>query len=213
MITYLPKVIIEPPLITHTIDFTPGKTDEYYGIVSTSDNYTLPENERVFSNSGWTVDDNGLYLSNPSNYNRLLLLSHQASIGSFSKIKYYLYVPGNNFYLGIFAPKTPQTQVHYSYAIVSTPTELRDSCLGTSYLCLVKQPTVNYNLYTHLCFCYDFSQRIFELYQTNLDFSELTLLHSTPLAVRHTGFLIPGMNGKDTNVNNRLRKIVIEKPQ
>ncbi|NEQ39568.1 MAG: hypothetical protein F6K40_26255 [Okeania sp. SIO3I5] len=157
----------KPPLQTETtvLEFTPDKSDDYFGIVSTSNNHTLPENERKFNNSGWSIDEEGLYLSPADNRNRLLLLSHQSSATNISLIRYYLYKSGDDFNVNLFVPIQPQTQETFLYSIHASQTVLREDVKENSWnnsprwMYSIRFPTINFSIYNYLCLEFNLLQK------------------------------------------------------
>jgi len=199
----------QPPLETETIvlEFTPDKSDDYFGVVSTSSNHTLPEDERKLSNSGWSIDENGLYLSPANNTNRLLLLSHQSLATNLLKVRYYLYLPSSDFNVSLFTPVQPQTQTFNRYSIYAYRSELRDNSQGFQFSSVIKMPSINFSYYNYLCCEFHLLQKKYNIYETDSTFSQFNLLGNIPLPLVHTGFLIPGFAGISTNLNNRFKKI------
>ncbi|MGB3513084.1 MAG: hypothetical protein WBA93_28495 [Microcoleaceae cyanobacterium] len=201
----------EPIKETVEIEFTTDKTDEYYGIVSTSDNYTLPEEQRVFSNSGWSVDEEGLYLSPSNTSDRLLLLSHQLLSEKLIKVEYDLFIPGNDFVASLFTEAPTQNTSYFIYSIFARRSDVRNYVSGSSQSYLINLPSMNFSLYGRIKIELNLEDEKLYFFGADSDYSVLTFLTSVPLPNVHTGFYIPGFSGVSVNASNRLKRVIIER--
>ncbi len=212
MIYSLPAINLEPSTVEEEIEFTSDKTDEYFGVVSTSGNYPLPEAERVFSNSGWSIDSEGVYLSPSNTFDKLLLLSHQMLVSNISKVAYDLYIPGSDVIVNLWSPIPNQQSTNsFRYSIYVRRSEIRDYSSGAQQKYIITSFSINLSSYNRLRYEFDLAGEKFQIYEANSDYSVFNLLATLVLPVIHTGFYIPGFSGISTNVNNRLKRVTIER--
>ncbi|NEQ37855.1 MAG: hypothetical protein F6K40_16940 [Okeania sp. SIO3I5] len=77
----------KPKILLEEIEFTPDKDDSYFGRCSSTNNYQLPEDEELFSNSGWSIDEKGLFLpANHADDHRLIFHQYQTFAPSTYKV-------------------------------------------------------------------------------------------------------------------------------
>lgn len=211
MIGFLPNVSIEKPSITQAIEFTPDKTDEYFGRVSSSLNYILPETEQVFGNSGYSINEDGLFLGSPDTNSRLLLWDYQAPINKIKKIQFFFYLESpSSLYLNAFTPIHPQTKGPDEFSLFSFSNKFYDAGGRINYIILISGGYYLKNQTNHVC-SWDFESKIVEIWETDSNYSENLFLGSFPMAVIYNGFLIPGWSGAFSNQDNKLKKLIIER--
>ncbi|MEM8568924.1 MAG: hypothetical protein AAGF85_20870, partial [Bacteroidota bacterium] len=122
----------ELPTVVDSIEFIEGSPDSAFGRCSSSSNYTLPENQQLFSNSGFSIDEKGLYLSPSNSSNRLILWDYQYIFEQLKKVTWYFYNTTNSsIVLNLFSQILKQLEFPYRYSSFLTFTEFRDAG-GTS---------------------------------------------------------------------------------
>jgi len=206
-------VVPKPPRdsLIQEIEFTLDRDDSYFGRCSSSSNYTLSENEQLFSNSEFAIDEKGLYLPQPNSLNRLILWDYQYSFEKLKKISWHFYNGINTIiYVNLFSQFVAQLQYVSRFTYYITFREFVDAGNTNSYSILARSiasfSPSQYNIWE-----LDFENRMIRKYNSNSDYSLRSLVVEHEVAFNYKGILLLGWHGISSNQSHRLRKIIVEK--
>ncbi|MGB3511430.1 MAG: hypothetical protein WBA93_19775 [Microcoleaceae cyanobacterium] len=193
------------------IEFTSDKPDEYFGRCSSSSNYTLPEEQQLFSNSGYSIDEKGLYLSPANTQDRLILWDYQYTFEQLKKVTWYFYNDTNSsIYVNLFSQILNQLQLAFRHSYFLSFADFRDAG-GTNSHNTFSMTNSFFSPYQYNIWGLDFENRMSRRYNSNVDYSLQTLVVEHEVSFNYKGILFLGWHGVANNQNHRLRKIVVEK--
>ncbi len=194
-----------------TVEFVQGAPDSAFGRCSSSSNYTLPEAQQLFSNSGYSIDEKGVYLSPANTQDRLILWDYQYTFEQLKKVTWYFYNDTNSsIFLNLFSQILGQTQNSTRYTYYLTFADFRDAGATNSFHTLSKND-IFFSPYQYNVWELDFENRMIRYYNSNQDYSLKTFLGEVDVCFFYQGILLLGWHGASNNQNHRLRKIEVEK--